>query len=194
MAKTFDNITPQRLRRQEEAGEIKANTIDGELTRRQSPLAKKITEYIIGHQDDAAQEDRWRTTMKRDMVKHFRVSAARGDAEKREGRDGGEVHAAEGSPSPHRTHAPKVAIPSTPRPAPKAATPTPHHAYTRRPAHTAARQRACSLSCCRCAASRPSPACCHPDPWSRVCTGSVRAVRADRLSAVIASTMERPMV
>ena len=38
-----------------------------------TPLAEKITEYIIDHQDDAAQEDRWRTTMKRDMVKSFRV-------------------------------------------------------------------------------------------------------------------------
>ena len=36
------------------------------------PLAEKITEYILDHQDDAAQEDRWRTTMKRDMVKSFR--------------------------------------------------------------------------------------------------------------------------
>ena len=36
-------------------------------------LAEKITEYILDHQDDAAQEDRWRTTMKRDMVKNFRV-------------------------------------------------------------------------------------------------------------------------
>jgi len=37
-----------------------------------APLAKKVTEYIIDHQDDAAQEDRWRTTMKRDMGKNFR--------------------------------------------------------------------------------------------------------------------------
>ena len=36
------------------------------------PLAGKITEYIHDHQDDAAQEDRWRTTMKRDMGKSFR--------------------------------------------------------------------------------------------------------------------------
>ena len=37
-------------------------------------LAEKITEYIIDHQDDAAQEDRWRTIMKRDMVKSFKKS------------------------------------------------------------------------------------------------------------------------
>ena len=35
-------------------------------------LAKEITEYILDHQDDAAQEDRWRTTMKRAMGKSFR--------------------------------------------------------------------------------------------------------------------------
>eukprot|EP00964_Phaeocystis_antarctica_P009630 scaffold5244_cov61-Phaeocystis_antarctica.AAC.3 len=37
-----------------------------------APLAEKITEYIIDHQDDAAQEDRWRTIMKRDMTKSFK--------------------------------------------------------------------------------------------------------------------------
>ena len=36
------------------------------------PLAEEITEYIQDHQDDAAQEERWRTTMKRDMGKSFR--------------------------------------------------------------------------------------------------------------------------
>ena len=36
------------------------------------PLADKITEYINDHQDDAAQEDRWRTTMKRETMKRFR--------------------------------------------------------------------------------------------------------------------------
>ena len=34
-------------------------------------LAEKITEYILDHQDDAAQEDGWRTIMKRDMTKSF---------------------------------------------------------------------------------------------------------------------------
>ena len=37
-----------------------------------APLVEKVTEYIQDHQDDAAQEDRWRTTMKRDMGKSFR--------------------------------------------------------------------------------------------------------------------------
>jgi len=37
------------------------------------PLAQKVTEYILDHQDDAAQEDRWRTTMKRDIGKSFRI-------------------------------------------------------------------------------------------------------------------------
>ena len=37
-----------------------------------APLAEKITEYILDHQDDAAQEDRWRTTMKRETMKCFR--------------------------------------------------------------------------------------------------------------------------
>ena len=37
-----------------------------------APLAREITEYILDHQDDAAQEDRWRTTMKRAMGKSFR--------------------------------------------------------------------------------------------------------------------------
>ena len=29
-------------------------------------LTEEVTEYILDQQDDAAQEDRWRTTMKRD--------------------------------------------------------------------------------------------------------------------------------
>ena len=37
-----------------------------------APLAKRVTEYILDHQDDAAQEDRWRTTMKREMGRNFR--------------------------------------------------------------------------------------------------------------------------
>jgi hypothetical protein len=37
------------------------------------PLAESVTEYILNHQDDAAQEDRWRTTMKRDIGKSFRI-------------------------------------------------------------------------------------------------------------------------
>ena len=42
------------------------------FTEKVTPLAKQITEYILDHQDDAAQEDRWRTTMKREMGKSFR--------------------------------------------------------------------------------------------------------------------------
>jgi hypothetical protein len=38
-----------------------------------APLAEKVTEYILDHQDDVAQEERWRTTMKRDMAKSFRA-------------------------------------------------------------------------------------------------------------------------
>ena len=41
-----------------------------------APLAEKITEYIIDHQDDAAQEERWRTMMKRDTAKSFREQRA----------------------------------------------------------------------------------------------------------------------
>ena len=38
-----------------------------------APLAKQITEYIRDHQDDVAQEERWRTSMKRDISKNFRM-------------------------------------------------------------------------------------------------------------------------
>eukprot|EP00964_Phaeocystis_antarctica_P083560 scaffold52566_cov60-Phaeocystis_antarctica.AAC.1 len=48
------------------------------------PLAEKITEYILDHQDDAAQEDRWRTTMKRDMAKSFREQRAEAQKVKEE--------------------------------------------------------------------------------------------------------------
>ena len=41
-----------------------------------APLAEKITEYIIDHQDDAAQAKRWRTMMKRDTAKSFREQRA----------------------------------------------------------------------------------------------------------------------
>ena len=42
------------------------------LAQKIKPLAEKIAEYISAHQDDAAQEDRWRTTMKRETMKRFR--------------------------------------------------------------------------------------------------------------------------
>ena len=37
-------------------------------------LAEQIRDYILDHQDDVAQEDRWRTTMKRDIAKSFRAT------------------------------------------------------------------------------------------------------------------------
>ena len=43
-----------------------------ELSLSVATLAQKITGYIVDHQDDAAQEDRWRTIMKRDMTKSFK--------------------------------------------------------------------------------------------------------------------------
>ena len=42
------------------------------LAQKIAPLAEEITEYIVAHQDYAAQEDRWRTTMKRETMKRFR--------------------------------------------------------------------------------------------------------------------------
>ena len=36
-------------------------------------LAKEITEYIIDHQDDVAQEERWRSNMKRGVDQGFRL-------------------------------------------------------------------------------------------------------------------------
>eukprot|EP00964_Phaeocystis_antarctica_P006896 scaffold3731_cov63-Phaeocystis_antarctica.AAC.3 len=38
-----------------------------------APLAKKITAYILDHQDDAAHEDHWRIQMQRNMSKSFRA-------------------------------------------------------------------------------------------------------------------------
>ena len=49
-------------------GKDKEETFAQKIT----PLAEKITEYINDYQDDAAQEDRWRTTMKRETMKRFR--------------------------------------------------------------------------------------------------------------------------
>ena len=40
-------------------------------------LTEKIRDYIVEHQDDVAQEERWRTTMKRDMAKSFRKTDAK---------------------------------------------------------------------------------------------------------------------
>ena len=53
-------------------GDHQAAASEDESLEKIAPLAGKITEYINGHQDDAAQEDRWRTTMKRETMKRFR--------------------------------------------------------------------------------------------------------------------------
>ena len=42
------------------------------LAQKIKPLAEKIAEYISTHQEDTAQEDRWRTTVKRETNKRFR--------------------------------------------------------------------------------------------------------------------------
>ena len=65
-----------QVEEQVKAGEMEAKNI--------APLAKKITEYILDHQDDAAQEDRWRTTMKRDMVESFRVQREKSETQREE--------------------------------------------------------------------------------------------------------------
>jgi hypothetical protein len=49
-----------------------AKKITNTFAEKIEPLAEKIKEYILDHQDDAAQEDRWRTTMKRETMKCFR--------------------------------------------------------------------------------------------------------------------------
>ena len=54
------------------AGDHQAAASEEEFLEKIAPLARKITEYINGHQDDAAREDRWRTTMQRETMKRFR--------------------------------------------------------------------------------------------------------------------------
>ena len=61
------------------APEEDKSTLDREPARKEqtfaeqiAPLAKRIAEYILDHQDDSAQEERWRTMMKRDMAKASR--------------------------------------------------------------------------------------------------------------------------
>ena len=49
-----------------------AKELKGSFAEQITPLAEKITQYILDHQDDMAQEERWRTTMKRDTAKSFR--------------------------------------------------------------------------------------------------------------------------
>ena len=43
------------------------------LAEKIQPLAETVTEYILNHQDDAAEEEHWRTTMKREIGKSFRI-------------------------------------------------------------------------------------------------------------------------
>merc|ERR1712194_926361 len=57
---------------EEGASGEKTPLIKETFTDKIAPLAREITTYILDHQDDAAQEDRWRTTMKREMGKSFR--------------------------------------------------------------------------------------------------------------------------
>ena len=57
---------------EEVASGEKTPLIKETFTDKIAPLAREITTYILDHQDDAAQEDRWRTTMKREMGKSFR--------------------------------------------------------------------------------------------------------------------------
>ena len=74
-----EKVHPEKAPELEEAA-MKKKALDKERSavnseeaaKKIAPLAKQITEYILDHQDDAAQEDRWRTTMKRDMAKSFR--------------------------------------------------------------------------------------------------------------------------
>ena len=40
------------------------------------PLAKAVTKYVLDHQADVAQEERWRTSMQRKMEKHFQEMKA----------------------------------------------------------------------------------------------------------------------
>ena len=55
-----------------------------EVAKKIAPLAKKIREYILDHQDKSAQEDRWRTTLKRDMDKRFEEQRAEAQKVKEE--------------------------------------------------------------------------------------------------------------
>ena len=51
--------------------EAKEATNEAYYPAQNMPLAKKVTKYILEHQDDAAPEERWRTTMKRETMKRF---------------------------------------------------------------------------------------------------------------------------
>jgi len=84
---TDEEKAAEELKGAEELKEADEKAAQGDTKKtfveRIAPLAKKITEYIQDHQDDSAQEERWRTTMKRDMSKSFRlqVEAAKKQSE-----------------------------------------------------------------------------------------------------------------
>ena len=62
------SVSSEEVTRGEETPLVEKTTFVEKI----APLAGKITEYIQDHQDDAAQEERWRTTMKREMGRSFR--------------------------------------------------------------------------------------------------------------------------
>ena len=65
-------LHPEIARQTKKALERKRSLVFSEKAAEKiAPHAKKITEYILNHQDDAAQEDNWRTSMKRDTMKRF---------------------------------------------------------------------------------------------------------------------------
>ena len=72
---------------QEDTGENKAAMAKEATDKAHYPdydasLAKSITNYILDKQDDAAQEERWRTTMKRETVKRFREQREASDKQR----------------------------------------------------------------------------------------------------------------
>ena len=72
---------------QQDTGEIEAATAKETTNKAHSPdydapLAKQVTEYILDNQDDAAQEERWRTTMKRETMKRFREQREASDKQR----------------------------------------------------------------------------------------------------------------
>ena len=54
------------------AEEEEATDKKKKIAEKMALLAQNITEYILDHEDKATKDDRWRTSMKRDMVKSFR--------------------------------------------------------------------------------------------------------------------------
>ena len=58
------------------AEEEEATDKKKKIAEKMALLAQNITEYILDHEDKATKDDRWRTSMKRDMVKSFREQRA----------------------------------------------------------------------------------------------------------------------